>query len=292
MAKMPMQSQTLPNSRDVRVAPPETGVRNSRSESRHVFDVGMNNGDDSAYYLWSGCRVVAVEPNPVLAQRARERFSAEIARGQFVLEEVGIGAAPGKILFWVNEERDVFSSFDPARASRGGMKCREIEVECVTFDTLLRKHGVPYYLKIDAEGAEPHCIASLQSFGLPQYVSVEAESLEFLLLLWQLGYRQFKLVDQMRHNSRFPSFSNENIISRVANRVCGYADRVKNRKFRVTFPRGSSGPFGEDTSGRWKTVEEVAYHWLHFHFGHSNRGSLAPGTWCDFHAKNTHLADG
>jgi FkbM family methyltransferase len=261
-------------------------------EARHIFDVGMNNGDDSAYYLSTGCRVVAIEPNPILAQRARDRFRAEIARGQFTLEQVGIGDKAGNIPFWVNEERDVFSSFDQARASRGGMKCRRIEVECVTFETLLRKHGVPYYLKIDAEGAEVQCITSLQSFVLPQYVSVEAESLELLLLLWQLGYRQFKLVDQMRHNSRFPSFSNENIISRLANRLCGYADRVKNRKFRVTFPRGSSGPFGEDTSGCWKTVEEVAYDWLHFHFGHSNRGSLAPGTWCDFHAKNTALADG
>ena len=32
-----------------------------------IFDVGMNNGDDTAYYLHLGCRVVAVEADPVLA---------------------------------------------------------------------------------------------------------------------------------------------------------------------------------------------------------------------------------
>jgi hypothetical protein len=116
---------------------------------------------------------------------------------------------------------------------------------------------------------------------------VEAESLEHLLLLWELGYRQFKIVDQMRHNSRFPDFTNENVLSRVAKRSCGYADRFKNRLAKVTFPRGCSGPFGEDTSGRWQSVEEVAYNWLHLHFGYNNRGSLNPNSWYDFHAKAT-----
>jgi hypothetical protein len=29
-----------------------------------IYDVGMNNGDDTAYYLRRGFRVVAIEPNP------------------------------------------------------------------------------------------------------------------------------------------------------------------------------------------------------------------------------------
>jgi len=252
----------------------------------------MNNGDDSAYYLSKGCKVIAVEANPILVQRARVRFRAEITSGQMVIEPLGIWDHPGKIPFWINEERDVFSSFDRTRASRGGMKCRSVDVECVTFDTLLKKHGVPYYLKIDVEGAEPHCLTSLQSIGLPKYVSVEAESLEYLLLLWQLGYRQFKIVDQMRHNSQFPDFTNDNVFSRLAKRACKFADRFKNRAFRVAFPRGCSGPFAENTSGSWQTLEEVAYNWLHLHFGYSTRGSLSPDSWYDFHAKATRVSIG
>jgi FkbM family methyltransferase len=259
--------------------------RDAKSVSRRVFDVGMNNGDDSAYYLSKGCKVIAVEANPLLVQRARGRFSAQIASGQMVIEHLGIWDRPGKIKFWINEERDVFSSFDRSRASREGMKCRSVDVECVRFDTLLRKHGVPYYLKLDVEGAEPYCLTSLQSSELPEYISVEAESLEYLLLLWQMGYRQFKIIDQMRHNSRFPDFTNENSFLRLAKRMFGYGDRFKNRVFKVAFPRGCSGPFAENTAGSWKTVEEVAYNWLHLYFGHSKRGSLSADSWYDFHAK-------
>lgn len=104
----------------------------TKSVSRTVFDVGMNNGDDSAYYLSKGCKVIAVEANPILVQRARVRFRAEIAAGQMVIEPLGIWDHPGKIPFWINEERDVFSSFDRTRASRGGMKCRSVDVDCVT----------------------------------------------------------------------------------------------------------------------------------------------------------------
>ena len=150
---------------------------------------------------------------------------------------------------------------------------------------LLKKYGVPYYLKLDAEGAEPYCLKCLPSISLPEYVSVEAETIEYVLLLWQLGYRQFKIVDQMRHNSSFPDFSNDNIFSRSAKRVCWYADRFKNRFSRVPFARGCSGPFGEETPGSWQTFEEVAYNWLHLHFGHHKRGSLNRFSWYDFHAK-------
>ena len=281
-----MQRHTLRESLEVLpfLQKPEIAPE-TRTETRTVFDVGMNNGDDSAHYLSKGCRVIAVEANPILAQRGRVRFQAEIASGQMVIEALGISHRPGKVPFWINEERDVFSSFDLARATRGGMPCHSVVVECITFDTLLKKHGVPHYLKLDVEGAEPHCLAFLQSMGLPQYISVEAESLDYLLLLWQLGYRQFKIVDQMRHNSRFPDFTNDNPFSRFAKRTCAYADRFKNRVVKVPFPRGSSGPFGEETSGSWQSMEETAYNWLHLHFGHANRGSLNPDSWYDFHAK-------
>ena len=41
-----------------------------------VYDVGMNNGDDTAYYLRMGYRVVAFEANPV--RRRPRRSVAEL----------------------------------------------------------------------------------------------------------------------------------------------------------------------------------------------------------------------
>jgi FkbM family methyltransferase len=103
----------------------------------------MNNGDDCAYYLSKGFDVVAIEANPSLVQRARERFRQEISDRRLVIEWVGIVDQPGSIPFWICDERDVFSSFDATRAGRSGLKCHPIEVECVTFDTILKKYGIP-----------------------------------------------------------------------------------------------------------------------------------------------------
>ena len=46
-----------------------------------VYDVGVHNGNDTAYYLHKGFRVVGVEANPVAAEQIRKRFPSEIACG-------------------------------------------------------------------------------------------------------------------------------------------------------------------------------------------------------------------
>src|SRR5580692_7264047 len=44
-----------------------------------IFDVGANDGVDTAYYLGLGHSVVAVEADPSLCDRIRGRFAQEIA---------------------------------------------------------------------------------------------------------------------------------------------------------------------------------------------------------------------
>ena len=261
----------------------QSEVANVRSEL--ICDVGMNNGDDCAYYLSKGHNVVAIEANPRLVQAARERFRQEIADQRLFIEWVGIVDQPGRIPFWICDERDVFSSFDPIRAGRNGLKCHPIDIECVTFDTILKKYGIPHYLKLDIEGAEPYCLKHLSPAQLPRYISLEAEKIHWLVLLQQLGYSEFKIVDQMRHNSTFPDFANTTMFSRSAKQICWYADRVKNRLGRCVFPRGSSGPFGEQIAGEWQSFEEVASNWLHMRLGHFKSSTLNRYSWFDFHAK-------
>ncbi len=251
-----------------------------------VFDVGMNNGDDTGHYLARGFRVVAVEADPVLCDKAREQFAEQIGAGRLVIENVGIAAESGTSTFYVNDEKSDFSSFDPAIAGRDGMKCHPITVQAVVFGDLLAKHGVPYYLKVDIERADRHCLTALNSRDLPKYVSIEAHELEYLLNLWCLGYRHFKVIDQMRHNALTPVLSNEDILARAGKRAFEYADRLYNKLSRnLRFPRASSGPFGEDTPGEWQTFEDAAYNWLHIKKGYSNRGTLNLRSWHDFHAK-------
>jgi hypothetical protein len=57
----------------------------------------MNNGDDSAFYLKAGHRVVAIEANPLLCRAAEKRFAAEIASGRFAILNLAISDQPGEI---------------------------------------------------------------------------------------------------------------------------------------------------------------------------------------------------
>ena len=64
-----------------------------------IYDVGMHNGDDTAYYLWRGFRVVAIEPNPGLVATAAERFRREIEAGELKVLNVAVAAEDGELPF-------------------------------------------------------------------------------------------------------------------------------------------------------------------------------------------------
>jgi hypothetical protein len=64
----------------------------------------MNNGDDTAYYLSLGFRVIAIEANPELVANAKFRFLREIMAGRLTLASVGIAEEEGQFPFWICEK--------------------------------------------------------------------------------------------------------------------------------------------------------------------------------------------
>ncbi len=94
-----------------------------------VYDVGMHDGADSAYYLRQGFRVIAVEANPVFAERANERFAREIEAGRLTILNVGIAQGQGEASFWVCEDHTDWSSFDRGNASRQAAQHRPHHVQ-------------------------------------------------------------------------------------------------------------------------------------------------------------------
>ena len=54
-------------------------------EQKIIYDFGMNNGDDLAYYLKKGTKVVGVEANPELCTLAEKRFADEIQNGSLIV---------------------------------------------------------------------------------------------------------------------------------------------------------------------------------------------------------------
>lgn len=75
-----MQRAALRDSREVIPFLHRSEVyQETKSVSRTVFDVGMTNGYDSAYYLSKGWNVIAVEANPILAQRGLMKKEMSLA---------------------------------------------------------------------------------------------------------------------------------------------------------------------------------------------------------------------
>lgn len=299
-----------------------------------IYDVGMHNGDDTAYYLSKGYRVVAIEANPELAAAGEQRFSQEICDGRLIIVNAGVFYERGEKEFWINTSNTVLSSFDQEMATHWSGEVKTITVRCVRFEDVIAKHGVPYYLKIDVEGADSECLSALQPSDLPKYVSAEAHSLLPLCQLRVLGYSDFKCIPQRYHNdphaglnplpmsrrllseatrlmktgvrnhaqrvsilrsmwnaaSQVRKSGNKKLVPLAGHASQPAASRIgtsaSNRAELVShFPIGSSGPFGEETFGTWRTFDAVAYDWLHLHEGLPKLSNLSISGWFDFHAR-------
>jgi FkbM family methyltransferase len=281
-----------------------------------IYDVGMADGRDTAYYLSRGFRVVAVEASPQLASEARLYFEAQRQAGQLIILENAIAVADGALPFWIFEGYPEWNSFDPGRAEQAGIAHYKVAVSCRTFDSILREYGVPYYLKIDIEGADYLCIEALTANDLPAYLSFEKNESwpESLAHLHDLGYTRFKCIGQKHFRPLemerdreqrkmeiiqriYTSTSGESVFARLLRRA-GLRDMAKEGFSRsrqiagVVFPHGSSGPFGEDTRGRWQSYAEMVKTLGYFdaRFGRGQRSAFWGHTdkawsfWADIHA--------
>lgn len=247
-----------------------------------IFDIGFHKGEDTKYYLEQGYKVVAVDAHPLLIEKGVEKFKKYVDSGQLILLNKGIAYETGVLDFWVNERYTEWSSFDKSMGCRDNTKCYKLEIECTKTSNLIEEYGLPHYIKVDIEGFDVHVIDTLTKGEIPKYFSCEAIHVELLYKLRDLGYTQFKMINQA---DRF----NEIIISRetsMYHRIKRFfVNGVMNRTSDFIdwkFPIKSSGPFGEGTKGNWKSVDEVA---ALFNTFYPPEGSpLNHKSWFDFHA--------
>lgn len=208
-----------------------------------IYDVGFHRGEDTEFYLTKGFKVVAIEAHPALYNAGREKFASEIESGRLVLLNVAVAEVSGPISFY-ESDNDVWGSIRPEAARRNerlGAGWRELTVEGRKFDEILRRFGVPYYMKVDIEGADLLCLRALSEFDeRPQYLSIEAEVdvlsdiRNEVAILSGLGYVKFKIVRQ----------------GHVPLQSCPFPAR-EGKFVEYKFPYGSSGMFGEEAPGEW-----------------------------------------
>lgn len=224
-----------------------------------IFDIGMSEGNDTAFFLAKGFKVVGVEADTVVYQSLLSRFETELADGRLQIHHNAASDVSG--------EHVSFHHHNAHQGVSGLSKNPDVADEYSSFEVttldwrfLVERHGIPYYCKADIEGQETPFLKQLigQSV-LPKYFAVECHDLAPAALLYAIGYRKFQLVEQLP--------------------VGGFINvsPPKEGKY-VEFPNWShsSGPFGEELPGQWIDFEQ-------FVVAHRIGLSQRHRTWFDCH---------
>jgi len=231
-----------------------------------IYDIGLNTGQDAEFYLKKNFRVVGVEANPVIAQKAAERLARFGSR--LLILKYGIGPEEQEVCpFYVNRRYHEQSTFlqEYSTGPTWDLGYDVIQVPVKTIHPVLAEYGVPYYMKIDIEARDLLVLEQLLATrARPKYISVETgPTTQWIDALEALGYRGFKLVDQTKHsNVALPNPAKEG------------------RYVEHSFEWGSSGPFGDEIASPWETAETIRMLWR----SHINRG-FPDGCWFDVHAR-------
>ena len=228
-------------------------MKQKKTTAKHqdlVYDVGLHKGQDTDYYLKKGYRVIAFEANPENVEFCQKEFAGAIETGQLTIVEGAITSKENSetVKFYRNLDHSLWGSTSEDWAYRNeviGTTNEVIEVKATNFAECLEKYGIPFYLKADIVGSEMICLRAMLEFeNKPDYLSIRSEKvifkhlLEEFRLLQELGYDKFKAIQQDVTDWQI-SLNPEN-----GNSI-------------YTFQEGASGPFGEETDGKWKNYEDV-----------------------------------
>lgn len=236
----------------------------NKNKAKYVLDIGMNNGDDTEYYLAKGFNVIAVEANPYLCENANQRFKFAIKNGQLIIVNAAISENTLLQKFHVNLTNDHWSSLDLKWATRENSKVKTLKIPGICIGEYLKQKNIaPYFVKIDIEGGDMLALNQILESGLlPQYLSIEDCHLGFQYIekLVDYGYKNFKLINQAEVQLR------------------------PDKQIDFHFKLGSSGPFGDEAPGDWKSEEDFIDHYSKVA---RNRLTLAriaqPNIWWDIH---------
>jgi len=235
-----------------------------------IYDVGMHNGDDTAYYLSLGFRVIAIDASPKLVEDAQERFNNFITDKKLEILNLGIADTEAYMDFYLNKLNSVWNSFDKNIGTREGSDYEIIKVKTTSIDKIVKEKGVPHYMKIDIEGNDILCLTALLNCEeRPKYISVEMNDIDQILKLKELGYKKFKIIHQPSllplqvpefreyniYRKHMAFKQSRNIFVRVARKTFGKSiNRWFENKYRHLYnynhPFGSSGTFGGHLPGK------------------------------------------
>jgi FkbM family methyltransferase len=274
-----------PNTNAPRLPPRSRESGESKTASadrRYCLDLGMHIGDDTAYYLYRGFDVVAVEANPHLVKEAEERFAQPIAEGRLtIIARALTPKGVDSIEFYVSATNSEWSSLDKSRVDQtgGGLA---ITVPGITLAEILDRFGTPHFIKCDLEGADEEFVEQLAQVSPdrhPEFVSVEGISTQLLNTLGAIGFDRVQLVSQARIRRGFdPKFR---------------FVTADGEEREWQFPGHSSGKFGRDLdAAKWIGVPEARRRYEIFAELRALDFDMVLDNWLDFHVTTSRILEG
>lgn len=241
--------------------------------SELIIDLGFHNGDDTGFYLAKGFRVVAVEANPGLVDYGQSRFKDEIKAGRLILLHKAVSGTFGQVTFHLHSSKTEWSSCLLSMAESDGTASTPVTVESTDLLELIKKYGVPHYLKVDVEGCDVFVAKQLSLCATkPKYVSFETSRKEYpgiFSFLHVAGYSRFQLVNQAINKYRQKPSRN-----------------AEGKDVSYPFSEFSSGYFGGDLPEEgWLTFDEAITRYVMYkELKRIDNVELGLG-WVDVHAR-------
>ncbi|HZA01587.1 MAG TPA: FkbM family methyltransferase [Hyphomicrobiaceae bacterium] len=151
-----------------------------------AFDIGAHVGDRTSSIRRLGCRVVALEPQPLPVRALRLIHGRD---SLVTVLQAAAGPREGTLMLHVNSRNPTVSTasadFVAAACGAGGWEGqvwdRALRVPCFTLDNLIERFGRPAFVKIDVEGFEADVLA-----GLSQVIA--ALSFEFTTIQREVAF--------------------------------------------------------------------------------------------------------
>jgi FkbM family methyltransferase len=163
-------------------------VLNGLQPGSLIFDVGANQGTKTAVFLRLGAKVVAIEPDAANQETLRRRFLRyRLRKCPVILVPLAVSEKEGVDTFWIDAPGSAKNTLsekwvnalrnDRARFGERLTFGSQRPVVTTTLDELINRHGVPFLIKIDVEGAE---VKVLRGLSRPvRYLSFEVNLPEF-----------------------------------------------------------------------------------------------------------------
>lgn len=161
-----------------------------------IFDVGAHQGTKTARFFSRGCRVVMVEPQSQMLKILRKKFQGN--RNVYI-EACALGKKKGRGKLYTAVDTPGISTLSKGwikgRFRRKGLYNEAAKVPIKTLDGLIKKYGMPDWIKIDVEGFEEKVLSGLsKKVGIISYEYCEenlADASRCAKKLLALGYKNF-----------------------------------------------------------------------------------------------------